>query len=219
MGRELWVTDRCLRADLRLTFSDEAHPLIAKFVLLRSQVAEPVGDHISKTRPRTLYKLDATKHGRVWRGATWHDRANDVVFLVAAGWHRSGARDDFYAGLVRRLAAVYPSDPDLAQLRLAAAEREARDFRERVIPEWLEVARSQGVVVRWTKHCRVRIEAGPNLDVVALKLDPRPGEQLDIRVAVTTAVLFARAIGRPLVRSDQQWGKSRLSAGSYVFYI
>jgi hypothetical protein len=157
-----------VRDDLHLEFPNEGHPLIAKFIALRSKEPEPAGDHISQTRPRTLFKVDASEHGRVWRGATWFDRTNDVVFLVAAGLHRSGARDDFYARLVRRLAGVYPQKLELAQVRLASAERATRALRE-LIPTLLESVRRDGVVVRWLPHCRVRIEASPSLELVATK--------------------------------------------------
>ena len=218
MPREFWITDRCLKQDLDLEFPDENHPLIRKFLDLRRQDPEPTGQQISHTRPRLLFKVDATQQGLVWRGASWHDRKNDVVFLVAAGQHRSGARDDFYAQLPQRLGKVYPEDADMEQVRLAAGERAASELRA-LVPELLEAARQNGVATRWLDHCRVRIETTPSGDIYGMRLDPRPGQALNVKVAAATAAVFAKVCGRKIAQSDRQWGDEPVPQGSYVFYF
>lgn len=37
-----------------------------------------------------------TLHAGRWRGATWYDRENNVVWLLAGRFHRSGAANDAY---------------------------------------------------------------------------------------------------------------------------
>ena len=53
-------------------------------------------------------------HAERWRGLTWHDQDADVVWLLGAGYHRSGDRSDAYANLKRRDAdgELFPDEQD-----------------------------------------------------------------------------------------------------------
>lgn len=211
------MTDRCARDDLKVKALDDAHPLIAKFAALRAVDPEPNGEHISKTRPRTLYKVNAIESGIVWRGATWHDRKNEIVYLVAAGRHRSRERDDFYQRLPSRLSRIYPTQRDVDQVRLAAAARKVRELREERAPALIEVARQRGASVGWVEGCRASLVY--DQDVFALRLDPRPNESLEINAAIAIALVFSGCVGRPCRRSDRQFGAEPAPKGSYVFYF
>ncbi len=96
----LRVTVRCLDEDLDgTTASDAERPvedlepqLVQKFVSMRSQ--DPKG--VEKVQPLQNASEVYTLHAGRWRGATWHDRDNDAVWLLAGRFHRSGAADDAY---------------------------------------------------------------------------------------------------------------------------
>jgi hypothetical protein len=49
-----------------------------------------------------------------WRGLTWHDEDEEIVWLLGVGWHESGAHDDAYAVLKRRdeLDELFPTVAD-----------------------------------------------------------------------------------------------------------
>lgn len=95
----LRVTVRCLVEDLGLSpndaerlVTDVEHELVRKFLQLRSQ--DPRGTE--KVQPLENASEVYTLHAGRWRGATWHDRTNGVVWLLAGGYHRSSERDDVY---------------------------------------------------------------------------------------------------------------------------
>jgi hypothetical protein len=76
---------------------------------VRSQAPE-AGDLINDLTERPCYSL----HSGRYRAATWYDAEHDVVWLLAAGLHRSGERDDFYAVAVSHEQAgrLYPTSKD-----------------------------------------------------------------------------------------------------------
>lgn len=91
-----------------------AHPLVDAFVERRSQ--SPTGQEaiqLPVTRA-TAFSLHADR----WRGLTWHDQGAGVVWLLGAGYHRSGDRSDVYAVLKARDAAngLFPTEQDYLDL-------------------------------------------------------------------------------------------------------
>jgi hypothetical protein len=124
----LRVTSRCLREDLGEPFdssrpSEElSHDLARAFVEKRSN--DPKGQETIQplTNMNEVYSL----HGGRWRGATWHDEVERVVWLLAGAVHRSGARDDLYP-LARSLDAVGHLGPTARDYELLFEARE-RDF-------------------------------------------------------------------------------------------
>jgi hypothetical protein len=63
----------------------------------------------------TVYRLG---HGHDHRGATWHDEAENVVWLCAYGLHRSGEDDDafpYFDELIRD-GILLPTEDDYAAL-------------------------------------------------------------------------------------------------------
>lgn len=88
----------------------DAHDVVSKFVEQRS--ASPQGQEATAlpvTR-QTVWNL----HSGRWRGLTWHDTDDDVVWLLGVGWHESSSRDDAYAVLKRRDEAgeLFPTVED-----------------------------------------------------------------------------------------------------------
>jgi hypothetical protein len=97
----LRVTLRCLADDLGLGPGDgwtsverlaDESSVIRAFVDKRSQSPEGQETIEGLTSPIVAYSLHAGSD----RGITWHDREIDVVWLLAARFHRSGKRDDAY---------------------------------------------------------------------------------------------------------------------------
>lgn len=98
---DLRITYRALVNDLSAkTFNPaspiedlaDEHPVVKAFVDQRSQ--SPKGSETTRL-PRSkvvVYNLHSGRH----RALTWHDRDNDVVWLLAISWHESGARRDAY---------------------------------------------------------------------------------------------------------------------------
>ncbi|MGZ5297944.1 MAG: hypothetical protein ACXWEZ_13620 [Actinomycetota bacterium] len=97
---QLRATIRCLEEDIEgTTAADAERPvedlepeLVRKFVSMRSQ--DPKG--LEKVQPLENASEVYTLHAGRWRGATWHDRENEAVWLLAGRFHRSGAADDAY---------------------------------------------------------------------------------------------------------------------------
>jgi hypothetical protein len=96
----LRVTIRCLDEDLEGTTAADAelpvenldNELVRKFVSMRSQ--NPKG--VEKVQPLKNASDVYTLHAGEWRGATWHNREHNTVWLLAGGFHRSGKPDDAY---------------------------------------------------------------------------------------------------------------------------
>ncbi|MCA1706320.1 MAG: hypothetical protein LC808_24865 [Actinobacteria bacterium] len=98
-GYVLRVTARCLRDDLGVSelpleraVEDIDNELVRAFIDKRG--ASPVGRE--KVQPLNSRIEVYSLHAGRWRGATWHDRKNGVVWLLGAKMHRSGDRDDSY---------------------------------------------------------------------------------------------------------------------------
>lgn len=100
------------------------HDVVRAFVDQRSQ--DPKGQEWTKL-PVTSAPAYNLHHGR-YRGLTWHDEDNDVVWLLGVGWHESGSRDDAYMVLKRRDEAgdLMPTEQDYLDLEMTLEE--ARSF-------------------------------------------------------------------------------------------
>ncbi len=133
-------------------FSD-AHDVVAKFVVLRS--ASPQGQEatlLPVTR-QTVWNLHA---GR-WRGLTWHDTDDDVVWLLGVGWHESSSRDDAYEVLKRRDEAgeLFPTVHDFQDAEPDDIEAFLEALRK-TAPALLEQAQSTpGKEIRGVVGCSV----------------------------------------------------------------
>ena len=106
-GHDLWVTDRCARDDLGLDewpdpegVAGVQHEVVRKFRERRRVDPEPrtlyIND-LSDVLGRPCFELKDER----FRGASWFDRPNDVVYLIGAGYHASGDRRDVYDRLAR----------------------------------------------------------------------------------------------------------------------
>jgi len=142
----LRVTVRCLDEDLDgTTASDAKRPveqlepdLVGKFVAMRSQ--DPTGTE--KVQPLQNAQEVYTLHAGRWRGATWHDRENNAVWLLAGRLHRSGAPDDAYP-YFKGLDAderLLPTEGDYELLFLAQARSFANDVMDQA-PSIIDEAR------------------------------------------------------------------------------
>ena len=119
----LRVTRRAL-ADLELDVNalagkqaedlTDRHKLIVAFVKQRSQRAEGQEAIQLPSSKATVFSL----HAERWRGLTWAEEALGVVWLLGAGYHRSGERSDVYATLKRRDEAdeLFPTEQDYLDL-------------------------------------------------------------------------------------------------------
>lgn len=130
------MTIRCLVDDLsvdrdkaRAPVQELDHPICRSFVAQRSQ--SPEG--IEKVQPITTNAEVYTLHAGRWRGATWHDRDRDVVWLLGCGYHRSGEVDDVYP-YIKSLDAkdqLFPTADDYELL----FEEQDRTFAQALIDE------------------------------------------------------------------------------------
>ena len=105
------------------------HELVRKFVELRAQ--DPRGTQ--KVQPLDNASEVYTLHAGRWRGATWHDQANNAVWLLAGGFHRSGERTDAYPHFKQLDAAglLAPTEEDYELL----FHIQERTFAEAVLEE------------------------------------------------------------------------------------
>jgi hypothetical protein len=92
----------------------DRHPLIAAFVERRGQHPEGQEAIQLPASRATVYSLHA---GR-WRGLTWWEEDLGIVWLLGAGYHRSGERSDAYAALKRRDETddLFPAEHDYLDL-------------------------------------------------------------------------------------------------------
>jgi hypothetical protein len=122
----LGVTERCLSEDLGeepdcdLLVLAERHPIVRKFIELRSRAEK---DQESQEGQETLRAIRGpapvfTLHAGRLRGATVADTENKVIWLLAAGTHRSGDRDDAYERIVRlgERDRLFPTGEDYRRL-------------------------------------------------------------------------------------------------------
>jgi hypothetical protein len=130
------IAARC-EEDIAAIEPDDALGLIDKFEETRRQAPES-GDLINNLTKR-LYIFAA--QGR-YHAATCCDTQLDVVWLLAAGVHRSGDRDDFYTWAVghERAGHLYPTAEDyedfaddLHRDRLVQEAMALRAIREEVL--------------------------------------------------------------------------------------
>jgi hypothetical protein len=144
----LRVTIRCLAEDLERTTARDAespveeidNELVRKFVAMRSQ--DPRGTE--KIQPLMSDAEVYSLHSGRWRGATWHDREHQTVWLVAGRFHASGKRDDAYPHFkgLDEAARLFPTEDDYALLLAMQAETFVDHVMERA-PQILEDARRQ----------------------------------------------------------------------------
>lgn len=133
----LRATIRCLDEDLEGTTAEDAerpvedldNELVRKFVSMRSQ--DPKGTE--KVQPLENASEVYTLHATEWRGATWHDRNHDAVWLLAGRFHRSGKPEDSYPHF-KALDAdrrLLPTEDDYALLLAIQAETFVSDVMEK----------------------------------------------------------------------------------------
>lgn len=122
------ATARCA-ADLA-TLPLEVTATLADKLEQRLQAPES-GELIDGLRQRSCYSL----HTGRYRAATWYDIEHDVLWLLAAGIHISGDRNDFYNIAVQweRSGLLYPTSDDYQNLendeRRDLSVREAMELR------------------------------------------------------------------------------------------
>lgn len=119
----------------------DSHAVVTAFVDQRSQ--SPTGQET--TRLPASSQVVFNLHAGRWRGLTWHDEEAGVVWLLGAGIHRSGERDDAYEVLKRRDEGgdLLPTEQDY--LDLEATLEEAQSFVNAVSedgPRLLDEARA-----------------------------------------------------------------------------
>lgn len=101
---DLRVTIRALRGDFDLDETSAewnseqlsgSHQLLKAFFARRSVL--PIGTETTSlpASSQVVYNLHAGRY----RGLTWHDTEDDVVWLLGCGWHESGSIKDAYQQL------------------------------------------------------------------------------------------------------------------------
>jgi len=117
---ELRVTHRCLEEDLGRPCSKpfeelSEHEIITAFVNRRAD--SPIDTRVVAplTSRQTVYRL---AYGHRHRGATWHDSANRVIWLLAYGQHEFEQQGDafpYFKDLDAR-GKLFPSQADYRDL-------------------------------------------------------------------------------------------------------
>lgn len=125
---ELRVTQRCLAEDLGTggvqEFSEIASIEIVKaFVRERSDKTKGARQITPLTNGKRVWRL---ANGE-FRGGTWHDEENGVIWLLAAGRHRSGEPDDPFQVCkeLDREGDLLPTKEDYERLQRDRAARVA----------------------------------------------------------------------------------------------
>jgi hypothetical protein len=87
-----------------------AHPLVTAFAERRGR--HPEGQEAIQLRVSRA--IVHSLHAGRWRGLTWWERDEDTVWLLGAGYHRSGERGDVYAVLKQRDLSdvLFPTEQD-----------------------------------------------------------------------------------------------------------
>jgi hypothetical protein len=171
----------------------DAHDVVRAFVDQRSQ--GPEGQEWTNL-PVTSAPAYNLHHGR-YRGLTWHDEDNDVVWLLGVGWHESGSRDDAYAVLKRRDEAgdLMPTEQDYLDLEMTLEE--TRSFVVQVseqAPALIAEARERpGVEVRGVVASRIGV--GVQVEVVVIPGEDETLEEVWIGFGMPPCL--ARASCRP----------------------
>ena len=141
----LRITLRCLTGDINCRREDAYRPVedldheVCKaFIAKRSQ--SPVGT--DKVQPLNSNVQVYTLHAGRWRGVTWHDQEEDIVWLLGCRFHRSGEREDAYPFFKDLDAAerLLPTEEDYL-IHFDLQERELPARLQEVAQEILERAR------------------------------------------------------------------------------
>jgi hypothetical protein len=124
---ELRVTRRCCADDLNCAESDPfvyraSHEIMLAFINRRKDSPINTREVTPLTTGRTVYRL---AYGDRHRGATWHDEAHNVVWLLAYAQHEfEGAGDAFpYFKALDAHGRLLPDTADYEDLFHAQAER------------------------------------------------------------------------------------------------
>lgn len=120
-GHELRITKRCIEDDLNgrmgVQFEDlvNRHEIVKAFHRERRNVTE--GEHPFRHEGSEI-NLTILRHGHDWRGVTWFDRKEKVVWLCACARHRSGTTRDAYPRFKNLCVnnQIEPVDEDYATL-------------------------------------------------------------------------------------------------------
>ncbi len=165
------ITRRCAQ-DLRSLPTDIARALVEKFISDRSTAPE-AAVRIRSLVERSCFSL----HSGRYRAATWYERDRDVIWLIAAGVHREGSREDFYsvAEARERAGQLYPTTADYVELaaeeqidRLRSAVKQLQLLRQAVLEapnqERKTFTSEDGL------HAELWSEAIPGLATVKLRL-------------------------------------------------
>ncbi len=186
---------------------DDAGALLDKFVELRTQ-APDAGELINDLHEHPCQSL----HSGRYRAATWYDAAHDVVWLLAAGLHRSGHRDDFYNVAVRieQAGRLYPTADDYESFadeelsrRLVQEAMTLQEMREEMI-----LARTDSERAYRSEHglyAELSVEFIDRLAVVAMRILLRRASGPWL-TATELAILLEGALGvdaRP--KPDSDW--------------
>lgn len=177
---DLWVTARCARRDLGIeewpgedgVFEATAYRAINKF--RQQRLEQPEGaERIRSLHEEVCFELHVDRD----RGATWYDRENDAVFLLAVGWHEQGSCDDFYEWVARleRSGELYPDEQDYEELGTWREQRDWTRIRRELGPQLFSEAEAE-------PNAGFSLDLGPcNVGLEALVVD---GMLLGYRLAV-----------------------------------
>lgn len=144
------VTTRCLTEDLGLKpeFVDltidelaDANEVVAAFRDRRADVRSAGQEPIRSLLPDVVaFSLHVGRH----RAATWHHREPGVIWLLAVGYHREGAKDDAYEyfGELKAAGRLMPDRQDLLAYIRSQAPTLARSLLEDV-PNLTSAARER----------------------------------------------------------------------------
>jgi hypothetical protein len=86
-----------LECNKAMAWVGSSYPILGKFQSHRS--GSPEGQEATKNLMNSAGRV-FNLHADRWRGVTWWDQANNVVWLCASGYHSSGSPDDFYPFVV-----------------------------------------------------------------------------------------------------------------------
>lgn len=118
------ITARCDREDLRELARQGADELVRHFLERRSTDPEPD----PRLKIADMQKPHYSLHSGRLRGATWYDPEDDIVWLVAAGMHRSGERSDAYPYVLdlESKGCLRPTEVDKTAARARRAAEQER---------------------------------------------------------------------------------------------
>ena len=220
-GWELRITARCLEEDLNADpagdFSDLSHNMVKALVRERSSSPTALAEVTGLRSGHTVHKL---AHGEDLRGGTWFNDEYDVVWLLAAGWHRNKAADDFYPYCQSLDAArrLFPTKSDYERMLRDRANWFAAAVRVEAPLVLLEARRNPGTEIQHTIGgefgARIAVEVDDDVELIALAFD---GNCLTHYQKVV-AVLAAIDPGGEWVSTTQLPGRE-LTAGEIGFEL